>query len=86
MSKCDVDSILKNGVVTIDDKAMNDLTLSGDLHLVNKKSVPEPDLDQLNYIASPFPIPPLSCPNDDNISSGMVFAKMMGIRHVRGWK
>ena len=69
---------------------MNDLTLSGDLHLVNKKSVPEPDLDQLNYIASPFPIPPLSCPNpvpyDDNISSGMVFTKMMGIRHASGLK
>jgi hypothetical protein len=80
--------------VTIDDKggekAMNDLTLSGDLHLVIKRNVPEPDLDQLNYTASPFPIPPLSCPNpvryDDSISSGMVFAKMMGIRHVRGWK
>jgi hypothetical protein len=37
---------------------MNDLTLSGDLHLVSKKNVPEPDLDQLNYIASPFPILP----------------------------
>jgi hypothetical protein len=28
---------------------MNDLTLSGDLHLVNKRNVPEPDLDQLNH-------------------------------------
>ena len=79
----------ENGVVTIDDKvgekAMNDLTLSGDLHHVNKRMYL--NLILINWTITSLPYHArILYDNDDSISSGMVFTKLMGIRHVRGWK